>query len=334
MIRVSVVMPAYNAAGTIGEAVASIRAQTLADFELILIDDGSADGTVAAARAHWGDDPRLRISSPGRVGLIQALQIGIDTAHGELIARIDADDIAAPTRLEAQLSYFNTHPEAHIIGCQVRCFPEEALAEGYRRYEAWQNGLLTHDQILREIFIESPLAHPSVMMKRQAIVDLGGYRDVGWPEDYDLWLRAANAGLRFGKVPEVLLHWRERPDRESRQHPRYSNDAFLRCKARHLAAGPLRERRAVVLWGGANVARRLGKLLVQQGLNITAFVDIDPKRIGGERLGAPVIAPQDLPTYREHFLIAAVGSRGARELIREQATDLGWREGVDFLCAA
>lgn len=327
-------MPAHNAAETVADAAGSIRAQTLRDIELILVADGCTDDTIAITRACWPGDPRLRVLNPGRVGLIRALQMGVEAARGELVARMDADDISDPRRLDAQVSYFNTHEDVQIIGCQVRCFPETTVAEGYRLYQEWQNRLLSHEEIRREIFVESPLAHPSVMMRRQAVLDIGGYRDMGWPEDYDLWLRAANAGLRFGKVPEVLLHWRESPERESRQHPRYRDAAFRRCKARHLATGPLRDHAEVVLWGGANVARRLGRLLQQEGVRIAAYVDIDPRRIGGERRGAPVISPAGLFNYRDLFLLGAVGSRGARDIIRRQATELGWQEGVDFLCVA
>jgi hypothetical protein len=165
------------------------------------------------------------------------------------------------------------------------------------------------------------------------VVELGGYREVGWPEDYDLWLRAAAAGLRFAKVPEVLLGWRDHPTRQTRTHPRYAAAAHLRCKAHFLARGPLAGRSAV-LWGGA-VASKLAALLDGEGSSVVAFVDIDPRKIGGTRRGRPVLAPEAaLALYKDAVVVAAVGRRGARELIRAEATRLGRIEGADFLCAA
>jgi cellulose synthase/poly-beta-1,6-N-acetylglucosamine synthase-like glycosyltransferase len=186
----------------------------------------------------------------------------------------------------------------------------------------------------REIFVESPLAHPSVVYRRAAILGLGGYRDQGWPEDYDLWLRAARAGLRFDKVPEVLLSWRDEPDRTSRRNPAYSAEAILRCKAHHLATGPLRTDRPVVIWGAGPVGSRLARALRSEGVSVAAFVDIDPRKIGRRRGGASIVGPDELDGLGRPFVVAAVGVAGARDVIREQLLARSFVEGTDFVCAA
>ena len=138
------------------------------------------------------------------------------------------------------------------------------------------------------------MANPSVMVRSTWFEKMGGYQENGWPEDYDLWLRMYLAGAVFAKVPEVLLSWRDHPDRITRTDSRYSVTNFLRAKAHYLARGPLLDRDAVIIWGAGMMGRRLGKQLENQAVTLAAFVDIDPKKIGRTRRGKPIIPPEDL----------------------------------------
>ena len=271
-------------------------------------------------------------------GIVAALQAGLALCRAPLVARMDADDIALPQRLAAQVAFLETHPQVAVVGTQVEPFPPQRVGPGLRRYLAWQNALLDDAAIRREIFIESPFTHPSVVFRREAVLAVGGYRDPGWPEDYDLWLRLYLAGARFGKVPQVLLRWRERPHRLTRIDPRCSGENFQRAKAFYLAHGPLAERDAVFLWGAGPTGRRLGRLLLAFGVPVRAYLDIDPKKIGRTRHGLPIHAPEDLPRLwraaRRPALVAAVGALGARALIRQRLTVQGLREGEDWWFAA
>ncbi len=332
--QVSLLLPVHNGGVHLPAALDSIKAQSFADFELLFVDDGSTDGSARVASRLWRGDERLQVFSPGRVGLVGALNLGLAAARAPLVARMDADDIAAPQRLEKQVAYLSEHPEVGICATQVGCFAADVLGEGYRHYEAWQNSLLEHGEILRELYVESPLAHPTVMMRTAIVRDLGGYRDRGWAEDYDLWLRAAQAGVGFGKVPQVLLQWRDHSERASRRQKVYSEDAFLRCKAHFLARGPLRGKRRVVIWGAGQVGRRLARYLLIEGAALLAFVDIDPRKVGRYRQQLPVHAAGELGQLAADFVIAAVGSRGARGLIRTRLVEMGFKEGESFLCAA
>ena len=219
----------------------------------------------------------------------------------------------------------------------MRHFPSAAVGQGFRIYERWLNGLLSHDDILRERFIESPLPHPSVMARRRILEAAGGYRDTGWPEDYDLWLRLAADGVRFRKLPRCLVGWRAHAGRLTHTDQRYSVERFLACKAHHLARGPLAGRRPVV-WGAGQTGRRLAKHLERERAAPEAFIDIDPKKIGGSLRRRPVLAVDELPrllTRLHHpVVVAAVSSRGARQLIRERLRAWGLDEGTDFWCAA
>lgn len=331
----SVLLPTHDAGSELLGALRSLCDQTLADVEIVLVDDGSTDGSVDQARRDLDADSRLRILAPGRIGLPAALNAGLAACRAELVARMDADDVARPERLERQRLHLEEHPEVAILGCQVRTFADGGAGQGYRLFDAWQNGLLTHAQIAREIYVESPLSHPSVMYRARAIRELGGYRDVPWAEDYDLWLRANLAGARFAKLAEVLLEGRDRPDRVSRRDPRYGKKALLACKAHYLARGPLSAGRKALVWGAGPTGRALARQLRHEGATVAAFVDVDPKKIGVTRAGgAPTLSLDELERRAGTVLLGAVAARGARARIREHAVGLGYEEGRDLFFAA
>ena len=335
---VSVLMPCYNAQGTVDDAVRSITEQTLSNFELIAVDDGSTDSTPDRLRDWTSRDPRVRVLSLSHAGIIEALNAGLIACAAGLIARMDADDLAHPERLARQVQFLTDHPEIAVVGSYVEAFPPDQVQEGFRRYVEWLNSLNTAELIARDIFVESPLAHPSTMIRADWLQRVGGYQEHGWPEDYDLWLRMHVAGAQFGKVDEVLLEWREHPDRLTRTDGRYSVENFLRAKAHYLCQGPLADRDAVVIWGAGQMGRRISKHLERGGAKLVAFVDIDPKKIGSVKRGLPIISADDLPDmlkrYQKPVVLAAVGSRGARQLIRERLTEMGLVETEDYWAVA
>ena len=336
--RVSVLVPAYNAAGTIEESLLTILAQSLTDIEIIAVNDGSTDATGTILDRLAVRDGRLQPRHIEHTGLIGALNHGLNLCQGEYVARFDADDRAAPTRLEKQIAFLDLNSEIDAVGCQIRCFPDNLVAEGFRVYEAWINSLITPEEIAREIYIESPLVHPTVTIRRKILMEIGGYEEHGWPEDYDLWLRLHTAGARFAKIPEVLHEWRESEDRLTRTDSRYSVENFIRAKVHYLMRGPLKHRKQTIIWGAGQMGRRISKHLLRGGAELVAFVDIDPKKIGNTRRGVPIISPDDLPGVAagvdRPWVLVAVPSRGARSLIRENLNHLGWEEGSDYICVA
>lgn len=338
MPKISVLMPCFNREQTLEETLQSIAAQTLEDFEVLAVDDGSTDDT-AQILARWQEtDPRFRFLPIPHAGIIPAMNTGLAAARSDLIARMDGDDLMHPTRLEKQVAYLDAHPQVSLVSSFVAGFPAGSLRQGFQNYIDWLNSLATHEDICREIFVESPLCHPTVAYRKQIVDDLGGYQEMGWAEDYDLWLRMFLAGCTFAKVPEMLVEWREHPERLTRTDSRYSLENFIRAKAHYLAAGPLAERDAVFIWGAGMHGRRLSKHLLRAGVPLSVFVDIDPKKIGRTRRGFPIIGPDDLPDRwarsQRPALLSAVGAAGARELIRERLNALNLMEGQDWWAAA
>lgn len=182
MPTVSVVVPFRNAADTLPECLESIRRQTLAEHELIAVDDGSTDASPRVAQAAAEADSRMRLVRPGRVGLVAALNLGVAQARAPLIARMDADDLMHPSRLELQTSYLDRNPAIALIASRVELFPTELVTDGYREYARWQNACLSPEQIETNLYVESPLAHPSVTMRKHVFDEIGGYREGSFPE--------------------------------------------------------------------------------------------------------------------------------------------------------
>lgn len=338
MPEVSVFMPCYNAERTLREALSSIANQTHPDFEVVALDDGSTDNTPRILNEWAQKDSRFRVLSQPHRGIVAASNAGLDACRAPLVARMDADDRAHPERLLLQTNYLKAHPETAVVGSLVAGFPEENVEKGFQLYFQWLNSLITHEDICREIFIESPLPNPSVTFRKSQVIEVGGYEDHGWPEDYDLWLRLYLAGARFAKIPQVLLAWREHPNRLTHLDSRYSLENFLRAKAHYLAKGPARDRDAVFVWGAGMTGRRLSKHLLRVDLPMVAFIDVDPKKIGKTLRGHPILAREELLDHWDHYqdpiLLTAVRARKARPLIRQKLDEFGLREGKDWWAAA
>jgi hypothetical protein len=170
------------------------------------------------------------------------------------------------------------------------------------------------------------------MMRRDRIADAGGYRDGAFPEDYDLWLRLVHGGQRLAKLPQVLLHWRDRPGRLSRTDPRYSRDAFDRLRAEYLARDArLQSKRRLVIWGAGRRTRRRAGLLLAQGHRPRAWIDIDPRKIGNRIGGVPVLSPRALDVADRPFVLGYVACHGAREQIGNALGAMGYERGRDYL---
>jgi glycosyltransferase involved in cell wall biosynthesis len=335
---VSVVMPVRNAAATLPAALESLRAQTLPGVELLALDHASTDRTPEILEVMKCTYAHMRISAfPQEMGFAEVLNRGIAMAEGALIARMDADDVCHPERLRMQAARLQGEPELGVVASRV-AFGGDAVAQaGYARHVEWSNGLLSHEDLALARFRESPLAHPSVMFRRELADRHGGYRDGPFPEDYELWLRWFDAGVRFGKLPETLLTWNDPPQRLSRTHPRYAPDAFYAVKADYLARWLARNNPHhpdVVVVGAGRVTRRRVEKLLENGVRVKAWADLDPGKIGRVYHGAPVIRHDDLPPPGAAFVVPFVSSTGAADYIRALLESRGFVRGRDFIEAA
>jgi glycosyltransferase involved in cell wall biosynthesis len=209
---VSVLMPVYNAERYVGEAVASILGQSFGDFELLVLDDGSEDGSLDVVEAVGAGDPRLRVFRECHAGLAERLRAGVDHARGELVARQDADDASRPQRFARQVDYLQRHPECSAVGVGALFVDPEG------RPIREQQRPLDHREIENLLLSGqgNALIHSGAMFRRDRLIAAGSYRPESEPaEDVDLYLRLAERG-RLANLPEVLLVVREHLTRVSK----------------------------------------------------------------------------------------------------------------------
>lgn len=295
---------------------------------VVAVDDGSTDGSAQTLSDLAG--PRLRILSSRSRGLVAALVTGLDATDAPLVARMDADDENLDGRIDACARALERDPSLAAVASRVEA---PGADEGMRRYVAWQNAIVDPAAHRTARFIESPLCHPAVVLRRSALDEVGGYRECAWAEDYDLWMRLCAAGWDLAKVPRVLFRWHHRSDRLTFTDARYSPDAFRAARAFYLAEHLRSIDRELAIWGAGPTGRRLARALELRGVRAARFVDIDPRKIGRTARGAPIVAASALDRARD-FVITAVGSLGARDLIRAALASSGFVEGDDYLCAA
>lgn len=337
---VSIVLPVRNAQEYLGECMDSIYQQTLKDWELIVINDHSMDRSSEMINRIAQNDPRIRIlQNPGN-GLVFALNYGINNSTTPLIARMDADDVMNSRRLEQQFNYLDKNLGIGLVSSRVQHFPKANGRErnGYNNYVNWTNNILTIEDHLLNRFIDSPFAHPSVMFRKSIFEQFGGYREGDFPEDFELWLRWMNHGVKMEKIPNILLSWRDHPRRTSRTNSRYIQTKFQQIKAEYinlwLKSEDKLRRRNIFCWGAGRVARKFARILVEAGIQLDGFVDVDPKKVGNPVSGLPVFSLDNLPTPNDCFVFSIVGSRGAREQVSHYLKRKGFKIGLDYLALA
>ncbi|MEA2068614.1 MAG: glycosyltransferase, partial [Verrucomicrobiota bacterium] len=298
-MKVSVVMPVYNAAGTVFQALESLRAQSFQSMEIIVVNDGSTDGTRGILRRQ----PDIKLLDHSHRGIAPALNDGLAAASGDYIARMDADDLCHLGRVGQQALHLDAFPKIGIVGCKVRFGGDRKKQAGYAAYVDWINTLIEPDDIALNRFVESPFAHPSVMFRRDLFEQYGAYRDGPFPEDYELWLRWMANGVRAGKVDEELVTWNDPADRLSRTDTRYSIDAFYKTKAEYLFQW-LEQNNPhhpnVTVWGAGRVTRKRVAILESYGLRITRYIDIKKRQLN---CGTPVISPNEIPDPSGCFIL-------------------------------
>ncbi|MEY2881517.1 MAG: hypothetical protein RLZZ15_3897 [Verrucomicrobiota bacterium] len=366
---VSVTLPARNAARTIARAVASVRAQTLADWELLVVDDGSTDGTREILRTLARAEPRLKLIERAHAGVAAAANAAAAAARGEFVARMDADDESHPERLAAQVAFLRApeHRAVGVVGSLVAFGGDAVASAGYALHVDWTNTLTTPEAIALNRFVESPLVNPSALWRRELVARHGGWRDGDFPEDYELWLRWLDAGVRIAKVPRVLLTWHDAPTRLTRTDARYAPEKFFAMKAEWItreaarlgvgrgrltppsagatfggpagSATPPYDERKIFVWGAGRHTRKRAAHLTALGVAIAGYVDVDAKKtgrgLGGT--GLPVIGAEDLPPPGNTadgggvFVLSYVTTRGARDYNRAALLARGYVEGRDFL---
>ncbi len=328
---VSVLLPVRDALPYLRSSLDSLWRQSLADFEVVAVDDGSTDGSGEALERAAADEPRLRVLHTSPRGVPRALNRALAHARGRFIARHDADDLSHRDRLRLQVEHLVGSVGTDVLGCRMRLFPAAEVGAGMRRYARWHNTLLRHEEMAHERWVESPLAHATAMMRREVLERAGGWRERGWPEDLDLWMRLFARGARFAKLERTLYAWRQHPASATRRNPAFSPGRFLALRLHYLGRDFLARRPGpVALIGTGRSGARWGSSLRAQGATVVYVEARSPQALFG-RGGTARAGPGSTPGPP---LVLVFGAAPARARWREALRAQGLSELQDFVFVA
>jgi len=328
--KVSVILPFYNSVQTLGRAIQSIYEQDYDDFECILVDNNSTDGSVEMAEEWTRKDRRFHLISESRQGVMFASNRGAEESRGNYLARMDSDDRAYPQRLALQVAFLDQNPEYGAVAGRVKHVGEQGRTEGFRRFVEWSNSLISYEEIYHRRFIEAPIVNPTAMWRRETMDKHGMYLSGDFPEDYEMWLRWLDQGVKIAKVPGLILDWHDSDKRLTRTDPIYSDRAFYEIKSKFLAkflgeCNPFHPQ--VSIWGASRISRRRARILEQYGIKINTYIDTKSSR----QIEKEVIYYQDLPQAGERFILTYIRQMNNREKIQAFLEERGYVEGKSYL---
>jgi glycosyltransferase involved in cell wall biosynthesis len=329
--KISVILPFYNAEKTIERAINSIVNQTYSDFECILIDNNSSDNSIKIVKRIVDTDNRFIAISEKQQGVMFASNAGWNFSKGEYIARMDADDWSYPQRLEKQAGFLDDNPDFGAVGSLVKHVSHSEYTEGMARFVDWSNSLFTEKGIYNNRFVELPIVNPTAMWRRNIAQKHGMYLKGDFPEDYEMWLRWFEKGVRIGKVNEILLDWYDSDTRISRNDNIYRDKAFYNIKTHYLANWLRRNNPfhpKVAIWGASKISRRRAKLLEPLGIEISCYIDTKKAK---RNIDKKVYYYEDIPSPHEVFVLTYIKQKEAREEVREFLAAKEFVEGKDYL---
>lgn len=322
------------------DCLESIQGQSFGNWELLAVDDHSQDQSLAILDSFACKDSRIRVLHNPGSGLVDALNYGISSSRFELIARMDADDLMTPKRLELQVAFLKKHPSCGLVASKVHHFPSSSgnARRGFELYAEWTNELVSWDDLWLNRFVDCTFAHPSVLFRRRIVSGCGAYRNGSFPEDFELWLRWMQAGVKMAKIDKHLLYWRDHQGRTSRNSDRYSKESFQRVKAEYLgywlAQSKVSSGRRILVWGAGKVAGKFTKILLHAKIGVSGLVDPDPKKKGMRINGLAVDSIDSIPSPKKCFVLILAGARGVRAQIKQFLDERGFHNGQDYLALA
>lgn len=325
---ISIVMPVYNAALYLDECLQSILDQSYKNWELIAVNDFSEDDSEEILSRWCEKDQRITRLKNSKKGIIEALQLAYSQSTGELITRMDADDLMHRSKLEKMSKALMKSGEKHLAVCSVHYFKQKGpIGDGYKRYAEWLNKLTAASNNFDEIYKECVIPSPGWMCFRADFDALGAFESDRYPEDYDLAFRFRNAGLKILGVNTVLHFWRDHDERASRNDPNYTDNRFIDLKTQMFMEHDLDRSRTLILWGAGKKGKDIAKLLLNEGVAFD-WITETPQKQGVNIYGKVLKGPSHIDF--KQIIVAVAGDAMQKDI---QRTLSGLRAAeVFFFC--
>lgn len=329
-IKISVLIPFRNADHVLKRAVNSVLRQDIS-FELVLVEN--QDQRSALAKQLADEYPQIKLVHEPQAGIVHALNTGLKHCSGKYIARMDADDEMLPERLRKQAEFLDANQSIQLVSGSVLYGSDSITAIGYANYVEQINSIRTTEEIRKYRFIESPVAHPSVMFRRSAIDREPLYSAGNFPEDYELWLHWLEKNPEgFAKIGDDVLVWYDSEHRLSRNHQAYNEEAFTHLRLQYLIRY-LRSNHSdkpILIAGAGKKAKRKIRILLAAGLNIKAITDLCRRKLDN----LDFIDWHDLPPPGKFFIVSLVSNRGSWKEIEAHLHAVNYRNEIDFILSA
>jgi glycosyltransferase involved in cell wall biosynthesis len=322
-MKISIILPFLNAEPWLRECLESIQQQSFTDWEALLINDHSTDGSEAIVRTFADHDPRfILLRNPGR-GLVAANAFGLSMSTGQLISRMDADDIMPPHKIQALAQPLLHEGPGYIATGYVRFFPDENTGMGTRFYQDWLNARCDAGDHWDWIWRECVIPSPCWMAWKTDVLAIHAFDEEIYPDDYELAFRFWQAGLKVTPVRQVLHHWRQHATRMSKKHGGFSAEAFTRLKWKWFRRIQLTEAIELFVLGHGKKARFLTQILNQENISFRTLIDWDKSNRSYRNLP---VKEQD-----ESIIISTLSSIDDYGLVYRTLQNSGWTMHKDIL---
>ena len=328
-MKISILLPVFNTELYLADCLESILAQTEKDWELFAIDDFSTDGSWGVLEKYAERDARVKVFKNREKGIVHALRLAFAKSTGQLVTRMDSDDLMLPQKLERLKSGLLENGPGHLAVGQVEYFAEGGVGEGYLRYAGWLNGLTAEGKNFHHIYKECAVPSPAWMAWRSDLEKAGAFRSDIYPEDYDLAFRLRQIGLEIIPGHEAIHRWRDRPDRASRTDPNYRDFTFIHLKTTWFLKTDHDPKRPLVLWGAGKKGKRIARYLNENGTSF-GWVTNNPEKIGKEIRGVELREVGILRQLNNPQVIVAVASPNDQLEIRAFFGENDLEEGGHF----
>jgi len=284
-MKISILLPVFNTAGFLPECLDSILAQSETDWEVLAVDDFSTDASRQVLDGYAQVDSRIKVFKNEKKGIAPALKLAFENSTGELVSRMDSDDVMASQKLELLKELLLQNGTGHVATGMVEYFSANGIGDGFRKYASWLNGIAQQQRQWTEAYKECPVPSPCWMAWRSDLLACGAFAEEEvYPEDYDLCFRWRQAGMPVVASQQVLHKWRDRPDRASRTDPNYRDNSFLKLKVDWFLKSDHDPQRPLVVWGAGKKGKRLARLLNERGVPF-GWVSNNAEKIGKEIRG-------------------------------------------------
>ncbi len=314
-VPISVLIPFKNTSEFLSDCITSIIDQTYTNWELIIVDDNSTDMSYSIVENYAKTDSRIKLFKTTGQGIIEALRMALSKSKGELITRMDSDDIMTPNKLEVMTGKLVKHGRGHLAVGQVKYFSEGGIGDGFAKYEKWLNSLTKTGVNYSEIYKECVIPSPCWMVYKEDLIACDAFNPNSYPEDYDLAFRFYKHGLKCIPCDTVLHHWRDYEIRTSRTHEHYAENHFTALKLHYFLELEYSKEKQLTIWGAGNKGKILAKALIQIGIPFHWICD-NPNKIGRDIYGQILKPFSFLETVKNPQSIITVANIDAQEFIK------------------